>query len=133
MGWQLKFHKRGQDTSAKCNMLQTGKTNDKVYGVVYEMLESEKNDLDKVEGLHSGYSLAQIEIPELGTSFFYQAEYDYIDDELLPFDWYKEMVVAGGRYHAFPDTYLMQINRVAAMSDNDIARHQHNMEILNIF
>ena len=60
MGWQLKFHKRGQDISAKCNIIQTGKAGDVVYGVVYEMLESERSDLDKVEGLRRGYSLAQI-------------------------------------------------------------------------
>ena len=132
MGWQLKFNKRGQDASAKCSIIQTGKTSDVVYGVVYEMLESERNDLDRVEGLHCGYSLAQIEIPELGTTFFYQAEDDYIDDELLPFDWYKELVVAGSRYHAFPDTYLTQINHVATMPDNDTARYQHNMAILNV-
>ena len=132
MCWQLKFHKHGQDISAKCNIIQTGKAGDVVYGVVYEMLESERNDLDKVEGLHCGYSLAQMEITDLGTAFFYQAEDDYIDDELLPFDWYKELVVAGSRYHEFPDTYLRQINRVAAIPDNDTARHQHNMAILNI-
>lgn len=132
MGWQLKFHKCGLDASAKCNIVQTGKTADVVYGAVYEMLASEKNELDKVEGLNSGYSLAQIEITELGTAFFYQAENEYIDDELLPFDWYKELVVAGGRFHAFPETYLAQINCVNTMLDYDKARHQHHMAILNM-
>jgi hypothetical protein len=132
MGWQLNFHKRGQDASAKCNMVQTGKTADVVYAAVYEMRASEKNLLDFIEGLNKGYRLAKLDITELGTAFFYQAEDDYIDDGLLPFDWYKELVIAGSRYHAFPDAYLMQINRVAAMPDNDAARHKHNMAILNM-
>lgn len=132
MGWQLNFHKRGQDASAKCNILQTGITADVVYGAVYEMLVSEKDKLDKVEGLNSGYSLAQIEIAGQRKVFFYQAEDEYIDDELLPFDWYKELVVAGGRFHAFPETYLAQINCVNTMQDYDKARHQHHMTILNI-
>ena len=132
MGWQLKFNKRGQDVSAKCNIVQTGKTSDVVYAAVYEMFASEKKQLDKIEGLNSGYSLAQIDIAGLGMVFFYQAENKYIDDELLPFDWYKELVVAGGRFHAFPEMYLAQINCVNTMLDYDKARHQHYMAILEM-
>ena len=132
MGWQLKFHKRGQDASAKCNITQTGKTADVVYGAIYEMLASERHVLDKVEGLNTGYSLAHIEIADQGTAFFYVAEKEYIDNDLLPFDWYKEFVVAGGRFHAFPETYLAQINRINAMPDYDEARHQQHMTILDM-
>lgn len=131
-GWQLNFHKRGQDASAKCNIIQTGNTADVVYGAVYEMLVRERDKLDKVEGLNCGYDLAQIEITELGTAFFYKADDEFIDDELLPFDWYKELVVAGGRFHAFPATYLAQITRIKTMPDYDAARHQRHMAILNI-
>jgi gamma-glutamylcyclotransferase len=130
MGWQLKFHKRGQDASAKCNIIQTGKTADVVYGAIYEMRASERHTLDKVEGLNAGYSRAHIEIAEQGTVFFYVAEKEYIDNDLLPFDWYKEFVVAGGRLHAFPETYLAQINCVNAIPDYDEARQQQHMEIL---
>lgn len=132
MGWQLKFHKRGQDSSAKCNIIQTGKTADVVYGAIYEMLASEKNKLDKVEGLNAGYSLTHIEIAEQGTAFFYEADEKYIDNDLLPFAWYKELVVAGGRFHVFPETYLAQINRVNAIPDFDEARHHHHMAILSM-
>ena len=132
MGWQLQFHKRGQDASAKCNIIQTGKTADVVYGAIYEMLASEKAKLDKVEGLNAGYSQAHIEIAEQGTVFFYTAEKVYIDNDLLPFDWYKEFVIAGGRFHAFPETYLAQINSVNVIADHDEARQQQQMAILNM-
>lgn len=130
MGWQLKFHKRGQDTSAKCNIIQTGKTADVVYGAIYEMLASEKVELDRVEGLNAGYRLAHIEIADHGTAFFYVAEEEYIDNELLPFDWYKEFVMTGSRCHAFPETYLMQIAGVRTQTDADKVRYQRNMAIL---
>jgi len=131
MGWQLKFHKRGQDASAKCNIIQTGKTADVVYGAIYAIQASEKNELDKVEGLNAGYSLAHIEIAEVGIAFYYVADEKYIDSDLLPFDWYKELVVAGGRFHAFPETYLAQINNVNAIPDFDTARQQQYMTILD--
>jgi gamma-glutamylcyclotransferase len=132
MGWQLKFHKRGKDTSAKCNIIQTGKTADVVYGAIYEILASEKVKLDKAEGLNTGYSLAQIEIAEWGTAFFYVAEEEYIDNDILPFGWYKEFVMIGGRFHAFPGAYLAQIGDVKVATDADKARHQMNMAILNM-
>ena len=131
MGWQINFHKRGQDASAKCNIVQTGKTADVVYAAVYEMHASEKNVLDTIEGLNSGYSLAQLDITDMGIAFFYRAEDEYIDDGLLPFEWYKKLVVAGSRYHAFPEPYTDHIDRVRAVPDNDKIRHQRNMEILN--
>jgi len=131
MGWQLNFHKRGQDASAKCNIIQTGKTADVVYGAVYEMLFGEKAALDRVEGLNTGYRLEQMDIAEHGSVFFYVAEQEYIDNDLLPFGWYKELVMAGGRFHAFPQTYLAAIASVKAITDTDELRHQRNMAILD--
>ena len=131
MGRQLKFHKRGQDASAKCNILQTGKTSDVVYAAIYEMYASERKILDQAEGLNRGYSLAQIEIVGQGTAFFYVAEEQYIDNNILPFNWYKELVIAGSRFHAFPETYLAQINNINVMPDHDEARQQHHMAILS--
>ncbi len=132
MGWRLKFHKRGQDTSAKCNIMQTGRTADVVYAAVYEMLASEKNELDRVEGLNCGYQLAQMEITELGSVFFYVAENNYIDDQLVPFDWYKGLVAAGSRHHMFPDSYQAQIDGIKSIVDFDNARQQRNMAILGM-
>ena len=131
MGWQLNFHKRGQDMSAKCNIIQTGRTADVVYGALYEMLASEKEQLDKIEGLQTGYRIAHIEIADFGVAFFYVAEEDFIDNALLPFSWYKELVLAGGRFHTFPETYLAYIETVNATTDSDNVRHELNLAILN--
>lgn len=130
MGWQLRFHKRGQDASAKCNIIQTGRTADVVYGAIYEMLASEKVPLDKIEGLGAGYRLAHIDIANVGSAFFYVAEAAFIDNDLLPFAWYKELVMAGGQLHAFPSTYLEQIATVKVMPDADTARQHRNLAIL---
>ncbi len=129
-GWQLKFHKRGQDGSAKCNIIQTGKTVDVVYGAIYEMQANEKQQLDKIEGLSTGYRLVQIEIAAAGVVFYYVAEEAFIDNTLLPFSWYKELVMAGGRFHGFPEMYLAQLDRVQTQRDVDQLRHNHNMAIL---
>jgi gamma-glutamylcyclotransferase len=131
MGWQLKFHKRGQDASAKCNIIQTSKTADVVYGAIYEMLTSEKQQLDKIEGLNVGYRQAQIDIADVGSTFFYVADEAFIDSKLLPFDWYKELVMAGGRFHTFPETYLAEIASIKVTMDTDPVRYQSNMAIVH--
>ncbi len=54
-GHVLRFHKRSDDGSAKCNMVKTGRTEDEVYGVIFEIEGTEKALLDKAEGLCKGY------------------------------------------------------------------------------
>lgn len=132
MGWQLKFHKRGQDASAKCNIIQTGKTADVVYGAIYEMLRSDKYQLDKIEGLNAGYRQAWIDIADTGSAFFYVAEQAFIDKNLLPFSWYRELVMAGCRFHAFPPAYLTQIEQVVTATDKNKVRQQVNNAILGM-
>jgi hypothetical protein len=48
---RLRFHKRSNDGSPKCNAYFSGNPTDGVYGVVCELLLSEKAELDRAEGL----------------------------------------------------------------------------------
>lgn len=59
---QLRFHKAAMDGSAKCDAYQTGITDDRVIGVVYEIADDEKPDLDKHEALGRGYNEKQVEV-----------------------------------------------------------------------
>ncbi|TNF35418.1 MAG: gamma-glutamylcyclotransferase, partial [Gammaproteobacteria bacterium] len=61
-GYQLRFHKRGQDGSAKCNLFYTGNSQDRVYGVVFRMLSRERKRLDEAEGLGKGYNIHQVTV-----------------------------------------------------------------------
>jgi hypothetical protein len=51
----LKFHKKSSDGSAKCDAYYTGDKKDFIIGVLFEIAESDKENLDKAEGLGSGY------------------------------------------------------------------------------
>nr|MDQ2697092.1 gamma-glutamylcyclotransferase [Pseudomonadota bacterium] len=55
-GWRLRFHKRGQDRSGKCNIIPTGRSGDRVIGVIYAMAAADKDKLDAAEGLGKGYT-----------------------------------------------------------------------------
>ncbi len=55
-------------------------------------------------------------------STIYVADVDHIDSDLLPFDWYKELVLIGARAHNFPGEYIDKIDAVIARQDLDSRR-----------
>ncbi len=115
--WALYFHKRGDDKSAKCSILAGG---DGVHCAIFEISTEDRLTLDRIEGV--GYSEIVLDIPNVGNCVSYIAEKSYIDDSLLPYDWYQELVLAGARLHGFPDAYLQLIDSKQACSDPDPER-----------
>jgi len=93
------FHKRSNDGSAKCNAYFSGNPTDGVYGVVCELLLSEKAELDRAEGLGFGYNETEISVStQDGKSLnvqTYLADPSVVDNGLRPYTWYKEFVVGG--------------------------------------
>ncbi|MGI9235680.1 MAG: gamma-glutamylcyclotransferase family protein [Woeseiaceae bacterium] len=114
--WSLHFHKRSNDGSGKCNILSGGSG---VHVAIFEISLEDKLALDKIEGLGSGYSNILLNLPEIGDCVSYIAEESYIDDSLVPYDWYKELVLIGARTHGFPADYLNRINSLPAHQDPD--------------
>ncbi len=126
-GYQLKFHKQGQDNSAKCNLLRTESTSDTIYGAIYTLASQHKTLLDEFEGKGCGYDDQQIEVPYGDRSircFTYIAQEDYIVDSLKPYHWYKQLVVQGAQYLKFPGYYVRSIQAIDSQSDPDTSRKQ---------
>ncbi|MGI9249173.1 MAG: gamma-glutamylcyclotransferase family protein, partial [Woeseiaceae bacterium] len=121
--WSLHFHKRSQDGSGKCNILSGGSG---VHVAIFEISKEDKLALDKIEGLGSGYSETLLNIPEIGDCVSYAAEESHIDDSLVPYDWYKELVLLGARTHGFPADYLNRIGSLPSHQDPDPNRRAEN-------
>src|SRR5690606_23046987 len=93
------------------------------FAVLYELSAAHKALLDEIEGLGRGYTEAHVGIELHGVSyrpFLYIAESSHIAPSLKPFHWYKAMVVAGARYHGFPDAYVAALDAVASADDPDL-------------
>ena len=132
-GYQLAFHKRGADLSAKCNAVCSGDQCHKLPGALFSMLASEKPILDAMEG--AGYAVTEVMVEYAGEqhqAFMYVAEAEYIDDSLLPFQWYKDFVLLGARFLSFPDQHLKLIDAVMAEEDSDAERHARNEQVLKL-
>lgn len=153
-GFSLRFHKRGRlDGSGKANMLRTDDPEDRVWGVIWEIDPADKAGLDRAEGLGNGYDEERVRVvsapgdassgvpgghgarldDDVGLPLrAYLASPDFIDDGLLPFEWYLDFVVAGAREHGLPDPHVELIARTEARRDPDEERRRRNRAILDV-
>ena len=123
-GYQLVLNKIGKDNSSKCSLLPSSST-DEVYGVVYKISENDSLILDKFEG--KGYNRKYIEVSindNITEVYTYIAHPGYIDKKLKPFTWYKDLVVLGGKFHQFPNSYINRIGSHSSVDDPDSNRQK---------
>jgi cation transport regulator ChaC len=128
---KLVFHKHSNDASSKCDAFETGSDDDVVWGVVFDILQSEKTKLDRAEGLGKGYIEKEVDLittsGERITAVTYYADRMAIVESLSPYTWYKEIVLRGAREHGLPPQYIASsIDAVTATMDTDSSRHLRN-------
>lgn len=118
-GHVLRFHKRGDDGSGKCNAFRTGRDADLVHGVLFEVDGGRLARLHAAEG--PGYEFGEVEVePEDGApvaAVTYRARSAWLDDALAPYTWYQAFVVAGAREHGLPRDYVTYLENVFARRD----------------
>lgn len=130
-GYVLRFHKNGGDGSGKCDCFGTRIESNTLHGVVYELSLEQAERLDAFEG--PGYTRQSMEIRH-GTGRLdvcaYFARPEHIDAELLPFSWYKGLVLAGAIQAGLPDYYVEGIRAVTAVLDPDQDRGVLNESLI---
>ena len=130
-GYRLAFHKRSVDGSGKCLLYPD--EGERVYGVVYEFDSRDKASLDAAEGRGNGYAEQTLELDLNGRSiapYVYVARSSHIDPTLVPYDWYKQLVLAGARHHGFDAAYIASIEATPAMEDPEAERQRDHDELL---
>lgn len=131
-GHQLHFHKRGEDLSGKCNIIQTDDNEDRVYCALYHMDKQHKQILDKIEG--PGYVSKTLHVQcnnEFFDCFVYVAEDSHIDKNIVPFDWYHALVQMGTRYHDFPEEYIANLQNIKTQEDQNPERQSRNQMLID--
>jgi gamma-glutamylcyclotransferase len=132
-GYQVKCTKRSTDGSGKATILVSDQPERKVWGVIFEIEQKEKPRLDKAEGLNNGYNETIIDVKfEAGTcnAQVYIADEDSIDEDLAPYEWYKDFIVSGARENELPKEYIDELETIKAVKDNDDLRRLKNEKIL---
>ena len=126
--WKLCFHKAGTDGSAKCNIIQTNSAEDIVHGMIYEFNAIEQDKLDEAE---FGYHARSIQLGQHRDVLIYIARDENINDQLLPYSWYRDIVIAGAEYHRFPDNYIKFLQSFSASPDPDDDRDKKFRSIIS--
>jgi len=130
-GYQLRFHKIGKnDGTGKCDSYFTDNHHDYILGVVYEIAEQDKKELDRIEGLGNGYLSKELAIETDGSLLQAMAYVATdIDETLRPYDWYKIHVLYGAKENHLEASYIDMIDHVSASRDTDTARRDKELEI----
>ncbi len=130
-GHELRFGKRGRDGSGKCTVIAAGSASALVHGALFEMPCAERPDLDAAEGPDYQRKQALFELAgETFEGFYYEALEHAVDHKLEPFDWYRELVLRGARYHNFPATYVERLARISCRPDPDPERAAAMLRLL---
>lgn len=131
-GRSITFHKRSDDGSGKCNMVELS-TSTESFGALYEFSPAEKAALDLLEGLGKGYYESQVRFTlndVVYQPFVYVASQSHIDYSQVPYHWYKSLVIAGARYHNFPGPYIAELESVPSKQDMNANRRAENEALL---
>jgi len=119
-GYALRFHKRGADGSAKCDVVPHD--GGRVYGVAFRV---HPNDLATLDAAEQGYDRVTLHVAGATgalTAFTYRARPDRIVPGLKPYRWYRDLVALGARHHGLPADYVAAIEAVVVRDDPDGAR-----------
>jgi gamma-glutamylcyclotransferase len=118
--YQIRFHKRSSDCSGKCNVICTGQPSDVVHGVIFDVSQDQIPKLDKHEGVGCGYIKKTCRFLIEGVEndvLMYVADTDYIDDALLPYRWYLDLVLAGAEQNGLPRDYISGLHSMPFTRD----------------
>lgn len=133
-GYSLKFHKLSKDASGKANAYYTGKKEDCIWGVIGEIDEKDKTVLDRFEGLGKGYNEKIIEVSldekSKTDTNIYIADREFINDDLVPYDWYREYVLKGAIENSLPKEYIKSIRAIKSCKDENSKRREKNLKII---
>ena len=132
-GYELTWNKRSVDGSAKCNVVVARKRTARVYGALFRLPQAGQRTLDQIE---AGYRRIEVDVVmerESVCAFTYQAAPEYVDNALVPFVWYRDLVVAGARAVPLPAGYVSQLRATTAVPDPDADRSEKNRSLLMAF
>ena len=136
-GYRLECNKISRkDGSAKANILQTGNDVNIVWGVLFVINNNEKPALDRLEGLGYGYEERTLTfVDAVGNSHnakvYIAYEAKYLNNELWPYDWYREFILSGAIQAQFPQEYIDWLKTIPSTVDYDVARRRENFAIIN--
>lgn len=127
-GYALRFHKRGRDGSAKCDIVP--EEGAEVHGALYAV---DPRELPRLDAAERGYERVCVRAARAAGTIevtTYRARPESIASGLLPYRWYRALVVVGARHHRLPAAYSDAIEAGPSWDDPDPRRARAMGELL---
>ncbi|NBB92560.1 MAG: gamma-glutamylcyclotransferase [Gammaproteobacteria bacterium] len=134
-GWMMRFDKRGGDGSAKANLHAAPGSDRIARAAAYRVRSEQVGRLDVFEGCGRGYETMLMTIRVAGkerSAFTYLTPSQWVSRDLLPFDWYVDLIVGGARFHGFDQAYVREISQHDACEDPDHERARRELTEMNL-
>lgn len=127
----IRFHKRGRDGSGKCSVIADPQC--RVAGAIYQLETKALSRLDRIEG--SGYRRIPVAVrgARSGRRYranCYMAKAVAIEESLIAYDWYRDIVAAGAVAVGLPAAYVAWLSSFPARRDPNRRRHRQNVALL---
>ena len=122
----IEFSKPGKDGSGKATLFRSDLPEEATPGVLFEIERSELHLLDEAESAGYGYNrIDDFRVINGSTGETAQAT-TYIAcapvRELVPFDWYLALVLAGSHYHSLDKDHHNRMSSIRHVVDTDHSR-----------
>jgi gamma-glutamylcyclotransferase len=133
-GYRFLFNKVSKDGSGKGNTIRTNFENDEVWGVIFEICEHEKRSLDKAEGKGKGYVEQTVTVTngaglQSKAQIYLAIDPAYLNNELFPFDWYKEHCIRGAKEFNLAVKYVTFLQTFESLVDTDAERRNRELAL----
>jgi len=137
-GYMLSFSKRSKDGSGKATLLTTAAdgASQEAHAVLFEIPLAQRRKLDKAEDHDKGYRrddgfvVVSTDGGKKITASTYLARVEARDESLLPYDWYRALIVAGALEHELPERYVTLLRDAVVIADRDAKRRERNVLLL---
>lgn len=112
--WRIVFNKRSKDGSGKANLVEN--PGNVVWGVLYEINDSDMNTLDMIEG---GYERVTVRVQKPDGNEVEAVTYVSKDltNDSRPYRWYKKLLLSGAREHNLPQHYIAYLEGFSVKPD----------------
>ncbi|MBT8170439.1 gamma-glutamylcyclotransferase family protein [Falsiruegeria litorea] len=124
-GYRLEFCKKSTDGSGKATLVECNSIVE-TPGVLFKINRDELSSLDSAEGKGYGYdrqdAFGIVTSEETKTATTYIASATATACDLIPYDWYLALVLAGAIEHGFAQEYIDRIRDVKHRSDPEPER-----------
>jgi gamma-glutamylcyclotransferase len=122
-GYLLRFDKGSKDGSGKGTLHSTSNSQDIIYGVLFDVPQSQQCDLDQAE---KGYDRKLVRVEVLNSepvdAETYIAQEANLAPNAIPYDWYMALLITGALSHDLPQTYVDSLRAAKARPDPDLNR-----------